>query len=131
VIIAAEASGFPALLVILGIIGLVVAGGIAIGGRKDRAKNMAGVSAAAMSLVSASASPNNSTTRDSSRDGHGESPHPVQATSARLTLSASELTSAYCRVARLRTRPTWQSRAGVRPPAGAAPGWLEAAATGT
>lgn len=46
VVIAAEATGFPALLIIFGIIGLVVAVGIAVGGRKDRAKTAAGISAA-------------------------------------------------------------------------------------
>ena len=47
-IAAAEATGFPALLIIFGIIGLCVALGIAIGGRRERAKVTAGVSAAAI-----------------------------------------------------------------------------------
>lgn len=44
--IAAEATGFPALLIILGIVGLLVAVGIALGGHRERAKVTAGVSAA-------------------------------------------------------------------------------------
>jgi hypothetical protein len=44
-VIAAEATGFPALLMIIGMLGVLVAIGIAIGGRRSRALRLAGLSA--------------------------------------------------------------------------------------
>jgi hypothetical protein len=50
VTLAATATGFPALLIILGILGLLVSIGIAIGGRRSTAGRVSMVSAAAIVL---------------------------------------------------------------------------------
>ena len=49
-ILAAEATGFPALLIIAGIIGLIVALGIRLGGKRERSKAVALFSVAAIAL---------------------------------------------------------------------------------
>jgi hypothetical protein len=47
-VLAAEATGLPALFIIGGCVGLIVAVGVAIGGRRDRAKKIAAFCALAM-----------------------------------------------------------------------------------
>ena len=38
---AAQATGFPAIFIVIGIVGVIVAAGVALGGKKERAKERA------------------------------------------------------------------------------------------